>query len=686
MAGLLNILGVTGSSPNWSLQVASTAGITVGDYVACSLAGLPVGRGAPYRVANVPDTQHIDVVDDLQIGGGTYGQPGNGSAQFFTPLPNYKLSLSVNNGPHWAELIRRDNRIDDAKLKQLEDNLAMAKVSATDTTAAYLEDKLTAGAHITLTKMGSPGDEHLQISAGETPELYDVKAISTDTTPGFLDQKLLAGANVTLTPVDPTGNAQLQIDVTIPPQGSTKEIIRMRVDSVAGVSPPVGTLVTTQAEYDALGADLLYVQDSMDILPPILGGGVVVTLAAGTHIEKPEAIAPSVSGLLIIANKTFTPYHVFSDAPEFATPGIEFSQASIIFIGDGTTIQEASQTGTSYFHSVVRDTGTWTVDEHRGHFVNNISSGERRVIQSNTTDTLMLGGEPLLYDGSACTFQIETPAAIMLSSPDGVYSDVGGILIYGASGANVKFFNIQYGTPAIRGPILQSGGIQLIMEESVWFGAGSTLNPAIRGRCGLFEHAYFEKSYLDVSAFSGLGCPCLSSCLFRTGVTTLHQSVIYMYFIETGLTIREGGELDLSWSSIINNPSLSDIPIILVEVGGVLCSNIGGAIIEGGGQGVGISISSGVCSRGASAGGLSVNNCNIAVDVYGGGIFEGQINGADNDTAWRITGSALVTSPFGVDLFALTNEIDIDGEVLPYTDVPNVGDWIQGQSGSRFSR
>jgi hypothetical protein len=114
---MLNITEVSGVSPNWVLRVASTTGILVNDIIATPLPGLPVGRGAPYRVTNVPDSTHIEIRDDQKVDGGLYGQPGTGTAQFFTPTVNYRLSLPVDNGPHWGELFRRDNLILDGRVR-----------------------------------------------------------------------------------------------------------------------------------------------------------------------------------------------------------------------------------------------------------------------------------------------------------------------------------------------------------------------------------------------------------------------------------------------------------------------------------------------------------------------------------------------------------------------------------------
>lgn len=76
-------------------------------------------------------------------------------------------------------------------------------VSSNDTTAGYLNGKLTAGAGVKLTEGTDGGNETLSIGAGLVS--------SNDTTAGYLNGKLTAGANVTLTEGSNGGNETLAI-------------------------------------------------------------------------------------------------------------------------------------------------------------------------------------------------------------------------------------------------------------------------------------------------------------------------------------------------------------------------------------------------------------------------------------------------------------------------------------------
>lgn len=88
----------------------------------------------------------------------------------------------------------------------------LVKVSAGDTTAGRLEDKLAAGANVVLTKLMPGGNEQLEISVPTgTDELAKVSA--NDTTSGYLNGKLTAGAGIALSEQNDGANENLEIAV-----------------------------------------------------------------------------------------------------------------------------------------------------------------------------------------------------------------------------------------------------------------------------------------------------------------------------------------------------------------------------------------------------------------------------------------------------------------------------------------
>ena len=80
-------------------------------------------------------------------------------------IPSFNEELEYDesgNAKGWHEAQDQFMRAVDAQLGTASTD-ELAKVSATDTTPAVLEDKIIAGANITVNKINSPGNEQLQI-------------------------------------------------------------------------------------------------------------------------------------------------------------------------------------------------------------------------------------------------------------------------------------------------------------------------------------------------------------------------------------------------------------------------------------------------------------------------------------------------------------------------------------------
>lgn len=107
---LLDITGVAGASPSWTLTVLDSAGVSVGDYVTAPIVGLPVGDYGIYRVSDVPDAFTIDVEDDISPNA-PYGEPSAGSGSAYSATTIYKLSQMPDGGPGWGEALRRDMKV-----------------------------------------------------------------------------------------------------------------------------------------------------------------------------------------------------------------------------------------------------------------------------------------------------------------------------------------------------------------------------------------------------------------------------------------------------------------------------------------------------------------------------------------------------------------------------------------------
>ncbi len=86
------------------------------------------------------------------------------------------------------------------------------KVSSNDTTPAFLENKLVAGANITLNVLNDGANEQIQIvGAAGGAATSQVKVSTTDSTEEYLEDKIVAGANITITKGNNAGVEYLSI-------------------------------------------------------------------------------------------------------------------------------------------------------------------------------------------------------------------------------------------------------------------------------------------------------------------------------------------------------------------------------------------------------------------------------------------------------------------------------------------
>ena len=109
----------------------------------------------------------------------------------------------------------------------------LVKVDAADTTADYLNSKISAGTGITKTILNIAGNEQLQLSAGDKYVEIGV----ADTTPGYLSDKLLVDSSMTISIVNPAGpNSQMQLSaadklVKVTVNDTTHNYLDSKIDS-----------------------------------------------------------------------------------------------------------------------------------------------------------------------------------------------------------------------------------------------------------------------------------------------------------------------------------------------------------------------------------------------------------------------------------------------------------------------
>lgn len=97
------------------------------------------------------------------------------------------------------------------------------KATVTDTTEGYLQTKIRAGSNVSIILISGGANEFLQVSATVSGAGADTKKVmvsSADTTENYLENKLSAGSNITITKLNAGGDEQLQIASTASGTGS----------------------------------------------------------------------------------------------------------------------------------------------------------------------------------------------------------------------------------------------------------------------------------------------------------------------------------------------------------------------------------------------------------------------------------------------------------------------------------
>lgn len=122
-------------------------------------------------------------------------------------LPNINVSSGMNGDDVLGAI---NSKVGDLNLAS-----GKVKVDADDVCAAFLLDKVEAGANIALAVVGTGCDRKLQISSTEGGVVPDVnvKVSANDTTSSYLFSKISGGTYTQKTILNAAGNEQVKIDV-----------------------------------------------------------------------------------------------------------------------------------------------------------------------------------------------------------------------------------------------------------------------------------------------------------------------------------------------------------------------------------------------------------------------------------------------------------------------------------------
>jgi len=472
-----------------------------------------------------------------------------------------------------------------------------------------------------------------------------------------------------------TASPNTWVDVTGGGSGSsgvaTQENILMRVDPVGGTSPAIGTVVTTQAEYDALGADLKYVQDVYRILPLVLNHVIRARLAAGTHSPAPTNFWAAL-GIPNYAT-TITDFIYLYEGGRFYFQGVTFEAETI------TTV-EASQPGTNTPRTgnrgslLQRSAGTWTPDEHKGkwcYILTGAGAGLKRAIVSNTADTLTLTGE---NPAGACTFSIVYPNVTIDTSGSVSY------LLY-SNGYTSNIIHSFY-------EILFDAEKPVFVDEQLYFfqcrfrfdtsGSGLFVLPD--------SDEYFEACifYADTT-----GDARYMVVVEKNVTASLYGCYLYGKMGHWGypfILVQGFGEMNLTTTFLEMIGGVTN-PIIELFSSNMRNATNDGNVLLGDGACTGVRLA-GTVGLILDEGGLEISGCGIGLDLQAGQVdVDGLATGAVAcGVGIKVSAGArvLITDP---QLLTATTELEIDGNTEDYVDVLGaVGDGLEGQYGSEIIR
>jgi hypothetical protein len=398
---------------------------------------------------------------------------------------------------------------------------------------------------------------------------------------------------------------------------------------------------------------------------------VTVHLKAGTHLAKLNNHSPDFGQSGVLYLPPFQPSNAILYEPEPTLYAM-----SIYFIGDDTTDVEAAQAGTASGTQITRSTGTWTVDQHRGKFcliTSGAGAGTKAVIAGNSTTVLTLATYTL--PSGSCNFKVVEPAAKWVDSTDGMNFDGYGMALTANPSIYVFFDNIQFGTAALPfAQITMDAGA----NAGIWNCVVINKNPT-----GLVWASYLYNASLSLwncywkadASYSFLlanrSMLDVDSCLFDFKIATNYS----------GFAVREEGKLRIRYS-YMKALSGHAKPLIYVYLNGIVeCA--GPIYLDGLSAAPGIVVGDGatLCSDSA----ITIDNTTTALSCNGRADIAA-ILGSGNTNGFVLDAGAVVSVPTTISGLSATNPIILDGTTYQYTNIPNLGDWIEGPSGSRIIR
>lgn len=449
----------------------------------------------------------------------------------------------------------------------------------------------------------------------------------------------------------------------------TTESMTWDVDFSTGVSPPDGTVVVSQADFDALGAPLKYLQDVERIRPQFLRHRLFVDLAAGIHYRRPGT-EPYYGGVtLAMSDLLAGPNAVHLDPTDLplATPGILFRGAQTVLDASISVTIASSSTGTT----ITRSSGTWTPDQYKNKTVEVLSgagSGAKVKIISHTATVLTCAG--LISGSGAAVINIYEPASKVEAREDGGAFGFYTLKMGLFRGANlpIYFEDIQFSDST-------NPAYMLLGANSLFVGC-DIFGPVLANQDGAFLS--LNSCYVDIPSalFNGI--------IIDTQGTMVGTIVNGAAGDNNLIWLFPGGNLGIEGCYF--EPSASYAGDVIFGHHAVnLDFSQQRTTIQGISQNcVAIHVDEG--TRVIDSQQCVVNDCAVVHQQDGGfGWTRGYLGNSNNGIVWKISKGAdvkfdrTVHTAQGTTTFA-----EVDGQNFAETNLQNQGDNVTGQYGAKI--
>lgn len=466
---------------------------------------------------------------------------------------------------------------------------------------------------------------------------------------------------------------------TIPEVGiATQEDMTWTVDYATGTSPPDGTVVTTQAEFTALGAPLKYVQDVARIRPMYIDHVVDVQILAGDQYARPGTLSPL--GAILY---DYAPLFVSHVSPGFKIGApFPYSFPGIYFTG-ATTDLDASVAGTLIVgdgeSTFQRSAGSWTLGALAGkriEVLSGVGAGTKALIIDNTLDTLTLQTEASGSSGAATIRTYEHATTLIprqdSGGPIALHSMLVGNLVSNPSWVPYNFVDLQITRPT----------------DFSFIGVSN------------HQTGYYYCDVHSVSIdFTGICRTTFNGCLvnlitFGTGAITMASTTSEYTIANTLITggnalgnllkIQDKPIVNMQNSRITPAGTFTGFAAQLLN-GAVVDCEVGATRIEGNGSCSGASLAdTGGTNILDDSGFFIIDNCAVALQVDKGVLKIEGFRGSGNTTVFKIQNGADVAFLRSGHTCTGTNFADIDGTLYAETNWTTAGDEVVGTAGARL--